>query len=305
MPILTIIIPTYNQVCLLKKTLESLNSCSLLNSLLRVIVVENGKKLTVEHIIKTAEYSFDVEYEYCELANKSNALNKVLSRIDNSYVILFDDDIRLDPYVLSAYYQAIVKYGRGYFWGGRVGSDLDGPAIPDHLIEFFPDSVKGFDLGDQEIEVNKPVFLGCNWAFYSEDLKSLGGFDCNYGPGSATGSVGQETNAMTKLLNAGLKAVYLPNAKVWHYVPQERSSFDWLINRKYKIGIRAGLVAKQEQEPKRSVAGIPLWFFRGYLVSAYRRYFKSFFTQDKNLQARYVLDHCHNQGMLKAFLTKV
>lgn len=302
-----IVIPTFNQEILLERTLNSLLNCLVPEGLLKIIIIENGPKGNVENMLDRYETitKIKTEYRYEGLANKSNALNVVLGDITESFILFLDDDIRLGETALAEYYLAFKRFGIGHFFGGQVSSDFDEPKPPSHLIDFYPDSVKGLNLGDKIIEIDKPIFLGCNWACYSEDLKGIGGFDCNFGPGADTGSVGQETTAMEKLLKLGIKAIYLPDAKVWHFVPNERSDFEWLKNRKYRIGIRAGLLTKKKTNLYKTYFGVPLWFYRSYLISFFNFKFKRHLIKDKKIEAGYILEYYHNRGMLKGFFTRV
>lgn len=297
-----IIIPTFKQETLLKRTLESLSSCEFPNCSFKVIVVENGPKGNVETIIKKGNFVFETQYVYEKVANKSNALNKILNGLHDVFVILFDDDIRLDKNILTTYTLAFEKYGPGHFWGGRVAPDFAEGNPPDYLFDFFPASVKGFNLGKEIVKIKKPDFLGCNWAFYSEDLKQIGGFDPLFGPGSSMGVVGQETAAMDSLLKAGKKALYLPKAKVWHYVPKERADFKWLKQRKYKIGVRAGILEKKNIKSYNTIFGLPFWFYRFFFVSFFNAKLKIIFTHDKKKKALYILEYSQNLGMVKGLL---
>jgi len=302
-----IVIPTFDQEALLERTLDCLFDCCFPAELLKIIIVENGKKGNVDRLLEKYHdlNRIKIEYFYESLANKSNALNSVLHDVKDTFIVFFDDDIRLDKTILMTYSSAFNKFGRGHFFGGQVEPDFAGIEPPSHLINLFPDSVKGFNIGDKIIQIHTPIFLGCNWACYSEDLREIGMFNCNFGPGSGTGSVGQETTAMESLLRLGKKAIYLPNAKVWHFIPNERSNFKWLKNRKYKIGIRAGLLTKKKFDSYKKLFGIPLWFYRCYLISLFNFKIKRYFVKDKQIIAGYILEHCMNRGMLKGFFERV
>lgn len=60
-------------------------------------------------------------------------------------------------------------------------------------------------------------------------------------PALSVGTTGQEHEAMLRLVERGLKPHFVNRAKVWHYVPKERSSLLWLLQRKFKDGISEGL----------------------------------------------------------------
>ena len=95
--------------------------------------------------------------------------------------------------------------------------------------------------GTKRRRVTESLFLGANWAAFSSDLKANGGFDTRKGPGSTANSVGQETDMQRRLLSNGLSGLYIPEAVVWHYVPQARCSRNWALNRSYRQGVSWGL----------------------------------------------------------------
>lgn len=105
-------------------------------------------------------------------------------------------------------------------------------APPEWLVPSLPFSVRGMDFRQGE---RPDEFLGCNWASFKGDLRRAGGFDPNYGPGSPTGSSGQETEMQERLMAQGAERVNVPDAWVWHHVPRSRSSPSyaawWLLRR--------------------------------------------------------------------------
>ena len=60
-----------------------------------------------------------------------------------------------------------------------------------------------------------------------------------------------------RLVTAGLKAVCVPQALVYHWVPRERCSPEWALERAYRNGIRSGLL-KQEAAVGPTIAGYRL-----------------------------------------------
>ncbi len=59
------------------------------------------------------------------------------------------------------------------------------------------------------------------------DMKKVGGFDERKGPN--LGSVGEDTDMMGRLLKKNIVAYYLPNCEVWHFVPKNRCSPEWML----------------------------------------------------------------------------
>lgn len=238
---LTVIIPTSGRPELVGRTLKSLSECRLPSNYRQTIVVENGVRKEAEQIAGSFKETLNLRYIYLPVGNKSNALNSVLEMAENCLSFFADDDVRFDPGILEAYTEASTGKDSGQFYGGPFDVDYVRPP-EEWLIEFLPLSAVGWSLGNEPRYVKKGnLFIGFNWAAYTEDLIRIGGFSVDHGPGSKTGAVGQETQMQGRLLDSGINGLYVPRAKVWHYVPPERCSPHWAAMRAYRWGIQGGL----------------------------------------------------------------
>jgi hypothetical protein len=223
------------------RTLASLSECRRPAEYRNTIVVENGPAKKAEQIADGFKNSLNLRYVYLPVGNKSNALNAVLEDVRNSLVFFADDDVRFEPGILEAYAEAASGKESGEFYGGPFGIDYVRQP-EDWLVEFLPLSAVGWSLGNEPQHVKKGnLFTGFNWAAFADDLIDLGGFSVDHGPGSKTGAVGQETQMQGRLLESGRPGVYVPRAKVWHFVPPERCSPRWAAMRSYRWGIQGGL----------------------------------------------------------------
>ena len=254
-----VVIPTCGGSILLERTLQSLCETGLPPNLLEVIIVENGVKYQVETLVSLKFKKLPIKYLYSETPNKSMALNLALQDLDDDLLIVFlDDDVRVCSSLLAVYSDVANTFSRDFFFGGPMGVDYEEDP-PTFLKEILPSSARGFDLGLEECEISAPLFMGCNWAAFAKDLKLIGGFDSRFGPGLTTAGTGQETTAMQKLLDAGVKAVYLPKAKNWHYVPRDRCNEQWLKKRAFKMGFSEGYRC---YKPLNSFLPYPKWLLR-------------------------------------------
>ena len=237
---LYVLIPTHGRAPLLGRTLASLAGCTLPESYVETVVVENGSKAGAEAICRQADPHLRVRYMHVEKANKSHALNEALKALpDEALVVYLDDDVRLDPRVLDAYARAAKGRTEGQFYGGPVEVDYEVCPI-DWIQPYLPPSARGWQMEDGD----EPNFLGANWAAFVGDVSKVGGFDPLRGPG--THSVGQEHEMQWRLRASGVEPVYLPDALVWHYVPKDRCSAEWLLSRSIRIGKSKGRKERQE-----------------------------------------------------------
>jgi glycosyltransferase involved in cell wall biosynthesis len=225
---------------LLRRTLASIAAALRPQGYQKMLVVENGGR-AVEAVVREFRGQLVADYLFFPKANKSAALTAALERIDDDQLLVFtDDDVRVDPHWLIRYEQASTRCGRGYFFGGPLA--IDYPDRPPHpwTRPFLPASAAGWEwTGGQAVE--EAIFLGANWAAFAGDLRAAGGFDVTRGPGAPNGSTGEESAMQMRLLACGMQGRYLPDAWVWHYVPAERCSLEWALDRAYRHGVSAGL----------------------------------------------------------------
>ena len=225
---LYVFIATHERPALLRRTLDSLAQCTQPETYQATIVVENGSKSGTEAIVKEHAETLNARYMYTPRGNKSHALNVALQHIDEGLIYFTDDDVRFHPDVLVRYAEAAQdSQGKGYF-GGPTDVDYEEPP-PEWLVPSLPQSAVGWNA-----KSDWDYALGFNWAVFAEDLKRLGGFNENRGPG--TGNVGQETEMQMRLQEGGIALRFVPGARVWHYIPEQRCNPRWLLRRYYRMG---------------------------------------------------------------------
>jgi hypothetical protein len=230
---LYVVIATAGRPDLIGRTLESLAACRKPEGYTGALVVENGPQMGAEEIVRAASPELRARYLHTEQANKSAALNLGIAEVGDGLVVFFDDDVRFDADVLVAYARAAMAQGRGAYFGGtcRVDYEEDPPA---YLLRSLPTSARGLDPRTSQAG----FYMGFNWAAYAADLAGLGGFDSSLGPGSPVGATtGDETDMQVRLQKAGVRPVPVPEAIVWHYVPRERCSEEWVVRRGFKEGM--------------------------------------------------------------------
>jgi GT2 family glycosyltransferase len=235
------VIATHDRRELLERTLYSLAQCRIPAGFGGTLVVENGARVGTEEIVRRAPPALGARYLFEPVGNKSRALNLALQATDDGLIIFLDDDVRMAPTLLESYVRSAVVAGRSHFFGGPVAPDYE-QAPPQWLVKFLPLSARGWTPDDLASVASKPFFLGFNWAAYSDDLKRVGGFNEQFGPGAVTGSVGQEGEMQRRLGAAGVAATFVPEAMVHHWVPRDRCSAEWALERAYRDGIRMGLL---------------------------------------------------------------
>lgn len=237
---LCIVIPTHGRSELLERTLQSIDRCEKPATYRETWVIENGEQCGAEEVVNRFRDTLGARYHHVSAAGKSAALNASLDLIhEDALVVMFDDDVRLAPTVMTAYADAAQKERSGVVFGGPISIDFE-VSPPTWLLQYLPAGTRGWSA-EKAGRTDSTAFLGCNWAAYARDLRRIGGFNPDRGPGAETGATGQESEAQRRLGKAGLSGYYVPDAKVWHYVPEHRCSPEWAVDRAKRHGIDTGL----------------------------------------------------------------
>ena len=244
-----IVIPTYKRCDLLDRTLQSLAECHLPLNLEKVIVAENGAKSGADLVVKKYADRLPLTYQFTEKPNKSNALNELLRKTGNEFIIFFDDDVRVHPDILLNYAKEVGDRTNGFFLCGKVSVDYE-EKPPAWLLDYLPLCVQGWHLNEEKCKMEEPNGLGANWGAFAIDMIEAGGFDERRGPGS--GSTGQEADMMERLMNRNIVGYYLPTCKIWHFVPKSRCSPEWFLSRTYQWGVGIGIKNARVSFPVRA-----------------------------------------------------
>ena len=237
------LLATHGYPAFLRDTLQSLvvSARFAAGVLERIIVVENGGDFGAGAICEEVNADGLIEVISESEANKSKALNVGLSHCDDGLILMLDDDVTIDPDLIVAYQRVAGHHGRGHFFGGPVRTVCEG--APESWLEpFLPPSVGGFPASSKTPD----DFLGANWAAYKSDLLVVGGFNPNFGPGSLSGATGQETEMQQRLVRAGVQPVWIPEAFVTHFVPSDRCTPEWIVQRGFRRAVAQGILRALE-----------------------------------------------------------
>jgi GT2 family glycosyltransferase len=252
-----IVIVSHDRCHLLERTLASLAEGDMPASVTATLVVENGQQFGAERVVTAADPRLHAEYLFEPSSTKSRALNRALEQLTDEFIIYLDDDVRVAPHTVRRYIDAATEHVQGFYFGGPTGADYE-QEPPEWLREHMPASATGFSMGEVARQVDRPCFLGFNWAAFAADIRRAGGFPEHVGPGNSQGqTVGEESEVQRKLLAKGMTGLYIPDAMVWHHVPQDRCTPAWVNKRCHTSGLVTGI-----QENGRGIASLIRAVFR-------------------------------------------
>ena len=268
---INVVIATHGPPRRLLSTLESLAQADRPDGFERVWVIENGSDAGARQICQRIGDTIPVAYHHLPEPGKNGANEYALEQIGRGLAIFTDDDVRVNREIFTTYARAAAEHGDTGVYGGPLLIDCDQPPL-DWLVPFLPKSVVGWSLDDPDTPITEPCFLGANYGAFVERFRRVGGFNLSLGPGSRGNGLQDEVDMQARLLADGCRAVYLPDAKVWHHVPAENCTPAWTLHRVYRVWFSNGLLEEQ-QHPGPRWKGAPRWMWRRALKLGLRSYF--------------------------------
>jgi len=134
-------------------------------------------------------------------------------------IAFIDDDMRVEPQWLSALTKALTAAGPSAAVTGRV---TDGG--PEGEGTFVSATVNGASPVSYAGRINIDVLAGGNMAVYRDAFLRLGGFDERLGPGTRFPAA-EDNDLGFRMLAAGLRIVYVPEAVLVHRAWRRTSSY--------------------------------------------------------------------------------
>jgi glycosyltransferase involved in cell wall biosynthesis len=241
---LTVVICTRDRPEGLVHTLASLAGQS--DSGFEVVIVDNSSDGTAAQAL-VGFTGLTMRYCHEPIPGLSRARNRGLNEVRSELIAWIDDDEVADP-------NWIAWLKRGFAVPDRPDA-VTGVMLPAELetdaqvnFERYGGFNKGRGIEPVALRAGTPsVFdplyplpsfgAGGNMAFRTERLRAIGGFDNRLGPGTLTLN-GEETRALSLLLENGSMILHWPPAITWHYHRRTDEALE-----KQFFGYSAGLTA--------------------------------------------------------------
>ena len=222
-PALTVLVPSRDRPERLARCLDSILACAYPADRFEIVVVDNAPATDATRAL-VAGYD-RVRYVREDAPGSASARNAGLRTITTELVAMTDDDVLVDAHWLTEVARAFAAHPAAAAMSGLlVPLALDTP--PQLWFEQYGGFSRGFErrvFDLAEHRVDDPLYpwtagvfgTGNNFAFRTEALRAMGGFDPALGNGTpALGGVDSEMLLRTIL--EGHQIVYEPRAIVHH-----------------------------------------------------------------------------------------
>ncbi|MEU2155772.1 glycosyltransferase [Streptomyces sp. NPDC019396] len=193
-----------------------------------IVVVDNAPLTDATRDLVTHTYAGRVHYVREPLPGLAAAHNRGIAAAGGAVLAFTDDDVIADPHWLSALSAPFAGDPRiGCVTGLILPARLTTPA--QILLESHGGFAKGFtartwDPARPPAATAEPLFpftagrfgSGASMAFRADALRAVGGFDPATGTGTPARG-GDDLYAFVRILAAGHRLHYTPDAVVWHH----------------------------------------------------------------------------------------
>lgn len=240
---------TWNRSNLLSDTLASFSKLSIEPSVrLRIIIVDNNSTDSTPEVIQAFQHS--------DFANSNSVVplretrqghtysrNCAIDAADSDLMIWTDDDVEVPSDWVSRYVEAANQNPEVAFWGAEIAPKFE-TEIPKWIHENW-DTVKGcFAIrefsGDLELDASRLPY-GANFAIRTSVQEKFR-FDDSLGRRGEEVLGEDELDLFRRLLAAGMRGQWVPDAGLSHFIPTSRASEKYVYD--YFIGQGRALVAK-------------------------------------------------------------
>ena len=229
---ISVAICTWNRAKLLDKTLCEFHSLHIPEGVTwELLVVNNNCTDSTDDVIARHADRLPLRRLFEPKPGHSNARNCAVAAAAGDLIIWTDDDVLVDPEWLASYVSAARRWPDAGYFGGLISPWYE-ITPPDWVVANLT-RLYGMlvirDLGEEERPfsgIEQP--FGANMAFRT-DLLRHHRFDPELGYKGTDIVLGDETALLESLRSSSIQGVWVPSARVRHYVGSRRltRSFLW------------------------------------------------------------------------------
>jgi glycosyltransferase involved in cell wall biosynthesis len=266
----SIIVCTYNRAESLKDTLKALKAlvpppaCSW-----EVVVVDNNSRDHTRQVVESLQVDWPLlRYEFEGQQGLSHARNRGIQASHGEILLFTDDDVLPEPEWLENTLAGMARY-QADACGGFIAPIWETPPPP-----WLTDRFHGFlairmdSQGPYPIETASDSPFGANMAFRRKVLEIAGMFDPNRGRKGAVLASGEDGELFDRILKAGLRVMWLPDARVHHKVEAFRTRKSYF--RKWRYQTSRNLVQCNGIPGGKRIYGIPPYFLLQFVRALWR-----------------------------------
>jgi len=263
---ISVVIATRDRAPLLEATLKAICEQESPGCPFEILIVDNGSVDSTATVVADAARRSSVPVTYLteEKSGKSHALNTAVARARGDLLALTDDDVLPSPGWLAALARAFSETGADYV-AGRILPLWEAPP-PRWLTPSLHGVLAIPDGGTRRLMLkgtqDQVMPIGANMAVRRSVLDSIGGWNPELGKLKDTLRTGEDHEFALRLVAAGFKGVYEPDASVLHRVPADRLNLAYFARWFYGNGQMAAGLEQDYPTTARYLFRLPRYLWR-------------------------------------------
>ena len=243
-----------------------------------ILLIDNNSPGNTKELFaqfSAAQPSFSCHYFLETNQGLSHARNRSIQEAQAPLITFLDDDAFIAPNYLETLVEAFTQYPDCGAVGGPI--HLHYEEIKPNWENKYLNSLLGyFDKGLEPFVFEKDYPRGSNMAFRTQIFQQIGMFNVELGRIGKRMYGGEEKDLFNRIFGAKIPVRYVPEAMVYHCVPLERTTFEFIKKQALGTGISERLRSKNGgslsylkrlfSEKIKWVGSAALWFvfaFRG------------------------------------------
>jgi glucosyl-dolichyl phosphate glucuronosyltransferase len=226
---ISVVIPTYNRVELLKKAVESILRQNY-SDLVLVVVDNNSSDGTQAYVEAVCRIDSRVRYIREPRQGLSYAKNTGVGNAVGDIVAILDDDEKASPGWVGEITASFNDYPSVGCVGGRTILE-DKHKIPGWISPKLYNCIGEWDIpriSDKPAVVGRVDFMGGNMAFSKSAFYKAGGFNEGLGRKGNVLLAGEDTELCHKIYDTGFALLFNPRAIVFHALIPTRPTMRYL-----------------------------------------------------------------------------
>ena len=278
--LITVAICTWNRADLLDQTLSEMRKLEIPQGVeWELLVVNNNCSDHTDEVLARHQAFLPLRRLHEPQAGHSHARNCALAVARGELLIWTDDDVLVDPHWIAAYCQAFERWPDAAFWGGAIEPWYETPPPPwvQNNLRLLEGMLVVRDLGSRETRFGpgqRPY--GANMAMRLRQVQQYR-FDVNLGRKGNELISADETAFFTMLTQQGCQGVWVPSAKLRHFVPADRLTLNYFW--KFFHGYGRTLVRLEGAPQGQPFLGAPRWLYRAYFERLLQAFWKRWTRQ--------------------------
>lgn len=227
-----------------------------------VVVVDNNSTDNTANVISGFSKKLPLRNFFEPQQGISFARNRALIESKGKLIIQIDTDALADKNLVNSYWEAAKRWPSAEYFGGAIEPLFESSPAPwvlrnQHLLE---GAILIRNLGEQERKLNPgEQAFGANLA-YRSSVFSERNFNIHLGHIGQERLFGEETEILEGIKARGGFGVWVPNARVRHFVPNARVTKKYL--RRYFFGMGRSHVRMGQEPNSKLIFGAPRPLFR-------------------------------------------